>query len=334
MNKMSLISESLSQADSARTNSTQVVGMMKMRSALDTIKDASERPNPRPLWLSLWYEGEACCLFADTNLGKSILAVQVAEHIARDMGMRVLYFDFELSDKQFQLRYTDEMGNLYPFSPNLTRVEIDPTQMGQGNFESLLMDNIEECANATDARVLIIDNLTWMCNASEKGDAAGDFMLRLMQMKKEHGLSILVIAHTPKRNLTSPITQNDLAGSKKLINFFDSSFAIGQSAKDANLRYIKQIKCRNGSFEYNAENVIVCQVIKEQSFAQFETLGYTTEAEHLKQYTEAEASARDAKIIEMLSQGKSQRAIAREMRLSPGTINRIAKEQKGGAHDE
>ncbi len=53
--------------------------------------------------MELWHEGEVCCLFADSNLGKSIFAVQMADEIARDQN--VLYVDCELSDKQFQLRY-------------------------------------------------------------------------------------------------------------------------------------------------------------------------------------------------------------------------------------
>lgn len=49
-------------------------------------------------------------------MGKSIYAVQIAKAIS-SAGRRVIYFDFELSDKQFQLRYTDpDTDKLYPFS--------------------------------------------------------------------------------------------------------------------------------------------------------------------------------------------------------------------------
>ena len=54
-------------------------------------------------------------------------------------------------------------------------------------------------------------------------------------------ISILVLAHTPKRSLDCPITSNDLAGSKRLYNFFDSVFTIGKSAQDGGLRYVKQL---------------------------------------------------------------------------------------------
>lgn len=80
-----------------------LVGMLRIKTANQTILDAATRPNPKDLYHSLWYEGEVCCLFADSNLGKSIYAVQMADEIARDQ--KILYVDCELFDKQFQLRY-------------------------------------------------------------------------------------------------------------------------------------------------------------------------------------------------------------------------------------
>ena len=79
----------------------------------------------------------------------------------------------------------------------------------------------------------------------EKGDAAGRLMIQLNNLKKRYGLSILVLAHTPKRSLDCPITSNDLAGSKRLYNFFDSVFVIGKSALDGGLRYVKQLAAQS-----------------------------------------------------------------------------------------
>jgi hypothetical protein len=64
-----------------------------------TIKEAAMVANPKSLYLSFWYEGEVCCLFADCNLGKSILAVQIANEISRTE--KVLYFDFEFLTSNF-----------------------------------------------------------------------------------------------------------------------------------------------------------------------------------------------------------------------------------------
>ncbi len=91
-----------------QTEIPEKVGMFTIMTANRTIQDAKLRPDPAPLWMTLWYEGEVCCLFSDSNLGKSIYATQIAADIAQKQ--KVLYFDFELSDKQFQLRYTDEQG--------------------------------------------------------------------------------------------------------------------------------------------------------------------------------------------------------------------------------
>ena len=83
-----------------------------------------------------------------------------------------------------------------------------------------------------------------------------------------------------------PITQNDLAGSKKLYNFFDSVFAIGKSAKDNSVRYIKQLKVRYGNYTYDADNVIVSAIEKIGTFLQFVNIGYAAEKEHLKEQTD------------------------------------------------
>ena len=234
------------------------IGMLTLKSANQTIEDASKRPDPEQLYLELWYEGEVCCLFADSNLGKSIFAVQMADEIA--LKHKVIYVDCELSDKQFQLRYCNpETNERHIFPDNLVRAEVNPYAIGAENYEDAIIRDIEAAAEKTGTKVIIIDNLTYLCNSSDKSVDAGIFMMKLMALKKKKDLSLLIIAHTPKRDLSSPITQNHLAGSKKLYNFFDSVFAIGMSAKDRNLRYVKQVKVRAGAFRYDAGNILVRQ---------------------------------------------------------------------------
>ena len=135
------------------------VGMMNIKTANQTILEASLLPTPRALWDSFWYEGELSCLFADSNVGKSILAVQIADRIARTDN--VLYLDFELSEKQFQLRYTNEHGELYTFPDKIYRVSIDCNQLLDANFEEAIIGGIEQMAVQTDCKIFIIDNLTY-----------------------------------------------------------------------------------------------------------------------------------------------------------------------------
>ena len=322
-NVVALIGDDLSRAEALRESIPNAVGMLRIKSANDTLKEAQQRPDPKPLWLSLWYEGEVCCLFADSNLGKSIYAVQIGESIAHTQS--VLYFDFELSDKQFQLRYTDEAGNLYRFSDNFYRAEIDKDFLDTENFEDAIISNIEDTALQFGAKVVIIDNLTWLCCNSEKGDDAGKFMKRLMALKKLHDLSMLIIAHTPKRNQSTPISTNDLAGSKKLYNFFDSCFAIGQSAKDIGLRYIKQMKARHGEFEYDGGNVIVCQIEKADAFLQFTTIGYASERAHLKEQSEKDKKALKEQAKQLKDSGKTVKDISYMLEIPAKTLYRWLK---------
>lgn len=88
-------------------------------------------------------------------------------------------------------------------------------------------------------------------------------MMKLISLKKRYNWSLLIIAHTPKRNMSNPIIQNDLAGSKKLYNFFDSVIAIGQSARDPGIKYVKQVKVRAGEYKYGADNGITYEIVGE-----------------------------------------------------------------------
>ena len=250
-NYINLIHGDLAKATQAQNGMPDSVGMMHIKTANQTILEASLQPTPRALWDCFWYEGELSCLFADSNVGKSILAVQIADRIARTDN--VLYLDFELSEKQFQLRYTNEHGNLYTFPEKLYRVSLDCNSLLDANFEEAIIGSIEQMAQQTACRIFIVDNLTYLCCAMEKGDAAGRLMIHLNNLKNRYELSILVLAHTPKRSLDCPITSNDLAGSKRLYNFFDSVFAIGKSAQDGGLRYVKQLKVRYGTFSHDAD---------------------------------------------------------------------------------
>ena len=314
--------------NSFKEDGTNKSGLFVIKTANDWEIEAAQRPDPKPLWLTVWYECEACCLFADSNVGKTILAYQIGTIISELQP--VLYFDFELSDKQFQLRYTDkDNGQLFKFPPNLYRIEINIEGIDfDTDFEDSIIKNMEKASLEMNAKVLIVDNLTWLCNASEKGDEAGRLMKALMGLKRKHGLSILVLAHTPKRSLSNPITQNDLAGSKKLFNFFDSVFAIGFSAKDDGQRYIKQLKCRSGEFRYSADNVIVCCIEKVGAFLKFTQIGYATEKEHLKSMDKKEEIALIENIVVLQSEGKTQREIATELGISLSKVNRLIKKHQ------
>ncbi len=256
------------------------VGLLSVKTANDWIEDSMNTPDPKTYFHGLIVEYETTVIFASSNVGKSILAVQIAEHIAHSE--KILYVDLELSGKQFQLRYTDPAeGRIHIFPNNFSRAEIDPELIIGADLETEILDSIEDAAKR-GTKFFVIDNITFICNDSEKGSTAGTFMMKLIRLKKKYHLTTIVVAHTPKRRQFDPITQNDLAGSAKLINFFDAGIALARSAKDNTLRYLKQVKVRTGEFLYDADNVIVLDVSKDNGFLRFEIQGYDKEFEHLK----------------------------------------------------
>ncbi len=314
------------------------VGLFTVKSANQVIDDAKNRPTPSKLFGQLWFEGEVCIMFADTNLGKSILAVQIADGVSRgrdvmvlEMGAKpqmVLYCDFELSDKQFEGRYCGDNGDHYQFSPNLMRVAINPDADDYPDgydFEEYIKLSLEQATLKYGAKVLIIDNLTYLSRETEKAKDALPLMKWLKGFGRKYSLSILVLAHTPKRNLSNPITRNDLQGSKMLINFCDGCFAIGESTKDKSLRYIKEIKQRNVSFEYDSDHVIVCEIVKPDNFLQFRFVEFGSESEHLRQITDTDRDELIEQVKELSSKGKSQRDIARELGMGTSTVNKYLK---------
>jgi RecA-family ATPase len=316
---------------------TENIGLFKVRTANRWIEIAHARPIPKMLFGEFWFENELCILFADTNLGKSILAVQIGNSISLGghiEGLKfeakkqcILYFDFELSDKQFENRYSVNFENPFCFDHNFLRVEINPDAEIPKNasFEDYLYQSLERSIIDTGAKILIIDNLTYLKNETEKARDALPLMKHLKALKSKYGLSILALAHTPKRDLSKPITRNDLSGSKMLINFCDSSFAIGESHNDKHLRYLKQIKARNTEIIYDSENVMVFQICKQLNFLQFDFMGFGTEREHLKQITVEDREINIDKVKELSQLGKSQRQIARDLGISLGAVNKYIK---------
>lgn len=313
-------------------------GLFTVKTASRWIEQAKTRPIPQMLFGELWFEGELCILFADTNLGKSILAVQIGNCISSGKQIKgfnleapkqpILYFDFELSDKQFENRYSLKFEQHYEFDENFIRVEINPDAVipERQSFEDYLNLSLEQSIIETGARVLIIDNLTYLKNETEKAKDALPLMKHLKALKNKYSLSILALAHTPKRDLSKPITRNDLQGSKMLINFCDSSFSIGESYTDKNLRYLKQIKQRNTEQIYDAENVLVCQIDKPFNFLLFEFVNFGTEYEHLKQHTEKDKENLTEKVNELKQQGRSLREIGADLGISHMKVSRILKD--------
>jgi len=309
---------------------------------------SAARPMPRRLFGPFWLEGEISILFADTGKGKSVLAVQIAESLASGValapfeldtpGQKVLYFDFELSEKMFEARYSvlsDEPGgpttDHYPFHDNFIRAQLsrDPEFVGFDTWGEYLYYSFDELLHSTMARLVIIDNITYLGTSSKEQSGGALRVMRVLhQFRHEYGLSVLVIAHTPKRRFSQGLTVNDLQGSKMLANFADNVFAIGESCLGPDVRYLKHIKPRNSALIHGAGNVCSYRIEKETNFLCFEFTGFSNEREHLEYLSMNDETGRRmmiSRVKELAELGMSLRQIAKELGISKTTVAKFLK---------
>jgi RecA-family ATPase len=300
------------------------------------IEEAKNLKIPAKLFGDFWFESEMVILFASAGVGKTLLAYQIAAGLTEGKkilifepelsAQTVLYCDFELSAKQVESRYSNNFLDHYKFSPNFYRVEINPESDIPDNvkFEEFIIQQVEKSLIQTGAKILIVDNITFFRDDQEKAKDALKLMKQLKSLKTRLGLSILVLAHTPKRDITRPITRNDISGSSMIVNFTDSAFAIGESANETGTRYLKQVKPgRFSSTIYDANKVMVCTIGNPSNFIQYEFFDFGREENHLKAFNQK--VDRDAEIFKLHKAGMSLRDIAQKIGITHTAVDKILK---------
>lgn len=324
-------------------NKSDIEHRLRVRTAFQRISDARLQADICPFFDVFLQKGELVIMFGDTGKGKSIAGVSLADAISKGQSFldmqnaygptTVLYYDFELSDKQFEKRYSNDQNEVYPFSDNfyidnLDVAEITPEKSKKESFETLLIERVKADIDITKAEVVIIDNITFLTSHSaEDSQVALTIMRKLKELKTEKGISILVLAHTPKRTNPSGITIQDLAGSKHLSNFADGVFALGHSTNDTGLRYFIQVKpSRSGELKYDKENVVVCEIEKKDNFLTLVPKRFCRENELL---TQADTDAEN-ELIESAKKMKadkiSYQQIADKLGVSKSKVGRWLKD--------
>ena len=332
-------------------------------------------PRQEQLFGPFWLKGELCILFARTGVGKSVLAMQIAESLARGIPLppfegenaprvppqRVLYIDFELNCDQLAMRYSrisedrTKFDAFYEFSTQFFRAEMSwngCVQEGYDGFSDMFFTCLDEHVRDSEATVLIIDNITFLdTSATSNVNVALNVMRKLVELKKLWHISILVLAHTPKRRRSHPLTEHDLQGSINIANFADSMFAMETSRTGDEIRYLKQIKTRTGrkqhghtnvaafslqKFDFAAEQGIVQNTEREpyDNFLGMKFKNFDHESEHLaiprhQAQRQTSTSKDKTSVIEnakrLAAEGKSSRKIAAELKIPQRTALRYIK---------
>lgn len=285
------------------------------------IENARFYPLSNPLYDKIWFEKEICLLFADSNIGKSILATQIACEIA--LQRKVVYFDYEMSSATFAERF----GGLFKLNPvlnqNFVRCQPNPDLLLCDNAINHILADISSIIEKNYAEVIIIDNITFINSNIKSNSRSAKLMYNLRKIALDLSVSMLVIAHCAKRNMCKPLTQNDLAGSKTLFNFADSAFAIGQSLMDSSIQYLKQLKARASKMLYGAENVILLRRVFSNNYLHFDFVGHAKESNLLKSPKSPEIAMLKNIILNLEKDGLSQSKIAQILNISQPKVSRI-----------
>ena len=247
--------------------------MLESRPAKDWRRDDLGKPVKKreaaDLFGTLWREGELAVLAGGTGVGKSILAVQIAESIARGTRVEpfrptvpqirnprsairnreILYFDLEHTADQFWQRYTVTDGRRslkYDFSSRNIRVgvrtEIDPPEAFRGNLTEYLFHSIEAKIRHSGIPLVIIDSLAHLAPTANRLTA----VIRTLRLWcAQSNLSILVVANCREkvRSRRSEVSNSSLTDiHSSLSAYADSVFTLAPSTMREDVRYIKQLK--------------------------------------------------------------------------------------------
>lgn len=275
---------------------------------------------PKELVENILVEEETTIFFGDAGLGKTTFAMQMAIDIARK-GRKVLFVNFELSQKQMSKKYPD-----ITIPETLYIANIDYTLMHDVTDQSFMLSEIEKMALEHETDVLVIDNLTNLCINAKEGSEAGNVMLRLISLRMTHKWTMLILAHVPKRKPGDPLTLNDLAGSKILSNLADNVIGMNRSKLGVDKRYIIQLKYRSRPIVLDYKNVQELTITMSEGYLHFAFGGYDEERAHLPRSRDEKAEL-ERDIVRELKEpnGLSYRDIADKLGTSLSMVQRTAK---------
>lgn len=316
-------------AEWVESSTSQNVRLFKFEDPNDVIKSSSIVPS-KSLLGELWQEGELAILFGPTNVGKSILAVEIADAIASGGSVlagklksevgptNVLYIDLEMNATKFKKRFDGR-----EFSPNFRRVVRDRSQYSSKTLRSKAIPEIKELLKVSQAKVIIIDNLSFIQADNTKANDAADIINDFLDLRDSERVSILLLSHTTKFPRGISIEYTNLAGSAFMSHGLDSLFAVNKAADKT--FYIKQLKQRDGAEVYGADNVIHCYIDLTESGLRVKEIGTIEEWKILDRSSE-DKSERNEKIIKDYKSGAgSIRDLAERYELSKSTIGEIIK---------
>lgn len=318
--------------------------MFEVRPIEEWQRIARKRPMPKKLFGEFWYEGELCLLFGESGSGKSILAMQIAESVASGRAVEplkmtaepqnVLYVDLEMSEKQLEMRYSDEpkegqktLKNHYKFPKNrIFWAQFNPLgdlPKGCKRFEDGVYEHLREEIAKKQIGTVIMEDITFLRRANGHVEPLLAMMRRLRLLKAEFGVSVLVLMTAHRRNEGRPLGIGHLGVMHMLSRLADSVVGIGQSRSDGETRYLKEILHRNHRITYGESHVPAFVIERRDgNFLSFAADSFWHESHFLTGHQSRAILERAVRIQRMSASGMTQREIAEHLSISLGSVNR------------
>lgn len=311
--------ENVEQIDSA--NGTEEAAFEMPRKANDVMLEAmGRRPQPA-LFDGFWQTGEVALMFGAAGIGKSLLAVQLAEALARGRPIdgfvmprrqrrRVLYVDLNLSDVQFQRRYTTDGAKPkpYKFAERFYR--------GRPGVDEDLCSWVSKMVRVGGFEVVVIDDLSAVMRTDDGTFDSLRIMRAIKRLSHATGVSVLVLADSSESS-RHDLSESDLRRSRVLCGVADSVFAIGRGGK----RSLKLIQFRSQGAEivWNSRNPVGCDIVRDDNGL----LGLAFD-ERFQRKTGDERSRLIVRVVDLLDEGMTFREIGRKLGITKSRASRLA----------
>jgi len=226
---------------------------------------------PEMLFGEFWRERELALLFGAAGTGKSVLAMQMADAIARGRGVegfsmgakrqKVLYVDLVLSYTQFQMRYsqwatTKSLARHHEFSRNLYREYPGP----KDDLLKWLRSRIEDEAY----KVVIIDDINTLRQTCDGTRETLKVMREMKRLKDELGISVLMPSSSREPTRNKFVSEADMQRSRILCEVADSVFAIGRNPRSPGNFYLTQTRSRSAPISWSTDNAPLCWIVRTE----------------------------------------------------------------------